>query len=166
VARRHICGIARDRAFAVDDLARSVRGTSIRRANTVGVTPSSERSSFKTAPGGAACGNIEFVPSLVVVAGCLDIDRTRRATRPFKTDSPLHIDANAVLAPTVAAERFKSVAAQSPKITDRSRRNQYRQPASGLLGESSVCLDEIATGEAFGFPVATPDNHPMSAWQH
>ena len=45
-----------------------------------------------------------------------DFDVFRESIRPMKTDSPLIIDANAVLTGTAAFERLKAIAGWNPQI--------------------------------------------------
>jgi hypothetical protein len=46
-----------------------------------------------------------------VVVDDFDIDRARKVSGPLETDSPLAVDANAVLTLTVTPERFQAIAA-------------------------------------------------------
>ncbi|MFT5488636.1 MAG: hypothetical protein ACI9JL_003693 [Paracoccaceae bacterium] len=48
----------------------------------------------------------------------LHIARPCRSVRPFKTDPPLDIDADAELSLSIAVKRFKAIAGQIPKIID------------------------------------------------
>jgi len=53
-----------------------------------------------------------------VIIHDFDIDWPSRTVRPLETDPPLVINANAVLALSVAVERFETVARQAGKITE------------------------------------------------
>ena len=55
---------------------------------------------------------------------------------PPKTDVPLHVDPNAVLASAVAPQRFQPIAAQRSQIAERLRTVQQRQTASRADGQT------------------------------
>jgi hypothetical protein len=67
-----------------------------------------------------------------MVIDYLDIDRAGRAFGPFEADPPLIVDADAVLAPTVAMKRFQSIAAKGGEILQAARRLKAVKPEFGL----------------------------------
>src|SRR5262245_39052423 len=89
----------------------------------------------------------------------LDVDRSRRALRPLKANPPLVIDADAVLALTVAVQSFQTVARYRRQIVQALGRLQTVQPAFGLPREARKLLDPIAPCESLGFLIAITHDH-------
>ena len=65
----------------------------------------------------------------------LNVDRADRASRPLKTDPPLIVDADAVLALPVTAQGLETVARQCGKVLQTLRRfdNCARSSAWAVL---------------------------------
>jgi hypothetical protein len=77
-----------------------------------------------------------------MVINNLDIDRAGRAARPFKTDPPLVVDADAVLTLPIALECFQPVAGQSDEILQARRRLQSisrKTDGHMLVGTAAPC---------------------------
>ena len=64
-----------------------------------------------------------------MVIGNFDVKRV--GVNPTETDSPLIVDANAVLTLSIAAQRFEPVAGYGPQVGQRSRRLQLVELALG-----------------------------------
>lgn len=54
--------------------------------------------------------------ALLVVVNDFDVSRSRRTVRPFKTDSPLVVDAYAELSLAITGQCFETIAGQGRKI--------------------------------------------------
>src|SRR5437667_11741095 len=94
-----------------------------------------------------------------MVISNLDIGRTRRTGGPLKANSPLIIDANAVLAFAVAMERLQSVAVEHSKVFQTDRGIQTIKPDFCLPCETGKLLDVFALGKTLGLPVPVTHNH-------
>src|SRR3546814_7751681 len=70
---------------------------------------------------------------------------------PFFSDSPrnapLLVDANGVLAGTIAFQRFEPVSRQGAQRIERERRVQDRQPSGGLIFKALKGFDELPPRE-------------------
>ena len=96
----------------------------------------------------------------------LDMGRPLCVVGSFKTDAPLPVDPDAELPSPVAAESFETVAAQHPKVIQRSCRIQYGQSFSGLLFESLKLSNELAGGEGCCFFVSIVSNHMQTNYSN
>jgi len=96
------------------------------------------------------------------VVGYLDMAWPRRTVRPLKTDPILHVDADAVLALSIANECFKPIAGQSSKVIERCCSVQNRQPFSGLFCKALERPDKFAKRKAFRITAAITDNYLFS----
>jgi hypothetical protein len=88
-----------------------------------------------------------------MVINNLDIDRAGRATWPLKTDPPLVVDADAVLALAFAPQGFQPIAGQSEEILQARRRLQSLQSYLRLTCETGKFLDVLAITKTLGFAV-------------
>ena len=84
-------------------------------------------------------------PLLVVVH---DLYIVRPVIAPAEADTPSGIDPDAVLAISVSAKRFKTVAPQSGQITQVIGVVEYRQTTRCLVGERQ----EVCDADAFEEP--------------
>ena len=66
------------------------------------------------------------------------------AFAPIKTDTPLVVDTDAVLARAVALKGFQPVPANSGKVLQAGRRIQPIEPGLGLSRETGEFLDVLA----------------------
>jgi hypothetical protein len=57
-----------------------------------------------------------------VIIDDLNIDRARRTIRPFETNAPLIVDANAVLPLSAALQCLKAISGKERKILERAPR--------------------------------------------
>ena len=96
-----------------------------------------------------------------MIVGYLDVDGTGRAFRPFKTNSPLIVDANAVLALAGALECLEPVAADGSEVFEVRRRFQTVKSDFRLSGKAGEFLDVLASREALGLIVSIADDHEM-----
>lgn len=78
---------------------------------------------------------------------------------PDKTDAPLVVDPDAVLALPVAGQPFKAIAGQSRKVSDVPGRIQTLEPVLGLPAEGLKRLDALSHGEAFGTRIPVAQDH-------
>jgi hypothetical protein len=99
-----------------------------------------------------------MILSLVIVND-FNILRAARAFRPFKTDAPLRIDPDAVLAGPVTSQRFQAIARQLPEITHIRGGIQNFQAFIGLLRKSLELADKLTIGEVFGLLVSIALDH-------
>lgn len=68
--------------------------------------------------------------------------------RPLEADSPLLIDPNAVLAPSVAGQRLKPVAGKAGQVPQTECRFQNSQSLFGLMAEALETGNPFALGKA------------------
>ncbi len=90
----------------------------------------------------------------------LDIFRPRRVFRPFKTDPPLTVDADAVLAPAITAQCLQPVAGQGAQGLKVPRQMQQLQPLVRLPCEALKSLDPRARGKIACPLVPEANDHP------
>ena len=86
-------------------------GTSMARANAVGLTPNSSSSPLRTSPGCTARLNMSTAFTLMVVHD-FDFGWAGVATGPVEADAPLPVDADRILPIPIAPECFQAVAGQ------------------------------------------------------
>src|SRR3990167_10690805 len=101
-------------------------GTRICRDSSVGLTPSSSSSSARISPGWI--GVRAMVRFLSVVVHDFDVRWSALPLRPFETDSPLHIDADAVLALAVALHALQRIRWQRLKVCKTGCRVENVEP--------------------------------------
>src|SRR3990172_2811406 len=131
-------------------------GTFSWRASSAALMWSAFSSSARCSPGGISMRAMYF--SLVILHD-FDTDRPGRTVWPLKTDPPLVVDANAVLALPVAAERFEAVARQAGKVHEcRGRLQTVELELRGPLNRGTR-LDSLAGGEGPGSFVPIPQDH-------
>src|SRR5437870_7400956 len=79
----------------------------------------------------------------------LDILRTRRLVRPLETDSPLIINANAVLPFSIASKCFETITRQCRKIPEHACCLQTVQLQTRGTFDTRKCFYALACGEMF-----------------
>src|SRR6266446_4980468 len=95
-----------------------------------------------------------------VIIDNLDVRRARRSIRPLKTDSPLIVDADAVLPLPIALQSFEPIAGQRRQIMKDMRRFEAIElEPSGPL-DAGECFHALASGEVSRSPVAVANDHP------
>ena len=67
-----------------------------------------------------------------MIIGDFDVERAGRIIWPLKTDPPLSVDADAILAQSVAFQRLKTIAAQGHQSLFVGRTFQNFKPSIGL----------------------------------
>jgi hypothetical protein len=87
------------------------------------------------------------------------IGRSVVASRPFKTNAPLVIDADAKLALSVASKDFQAVAPQGSQVLKRLGGIQGLKSFFGLLSEGLKSGNSLATGKALGPPVSVASDY-------
>src|SRR5262245_41413155 len=100
--------------------------------------------------------------SLLMVIDDFYVRWPRRPTRPLKADSPLVIDANAVLALAVTLQGFEPVTGQRTKIFDFDSCFQAVELQPGSALNSRERFDSLTGGKIFGPLVPVADNHSQS----
>jgi hypothetical protein len=70
--------------------------------------------------------------------------------RPTKTDAPLIIDADAVLAGSLAPESFQAIARRHPQIFQASSDLQLPEFSAGYIGDVYKAPDAVASSQCFG----------------
>src|SRR4051794_39190501 len=86
----------------------------------------------------------------------LDVRRVRLAIGPLEADSPLLVDADAVLPPPIALESFKTIARQPhERLLARCSLQDLESPISLAL-ERLELPDSLTGGKALGAPIAIP----------
>ena len=81
---------------------------------------------------------------LLVIVNYLSVGRSRRSVDPFKADSPLIVDADAVLSLAVAFESFEPIAWQCGQVLQRSCGVQPVEFKLRRPFEPGECLDPFA----------------------
>jgi hypothetical protein len=94
-------------------------------------------------------------PSVVVD----DLDMESVAGLETKADTPLVIDADAVLAGPIAREFFQPVARRHAQVIQRFRPIQYRQLAHGAGGNVGEFLNTPSMKQRFGIGMTEARNH-------
>jgi hypothetical protein len=94
-----------------------------------------------------------------MVVNNLDIKWAGRASGPLKTDPPLIVDANAVLALTVTFQRFESVTRQRTNIFKLNSCFQAIKLEPGSAFNSRECFDSFTGREVSGPPIPVADDH-------
>jgi uncharacterized UBP type Zn finger protein len=79
-----------------------------------------------------------------------DVEGRVCIVRPFEADSPLRVDSDAELAPSISPERFKTVAWQQHKTVPTDRVEQNTKSFLRLLLERLELPDTFTIGEASG----------------
>jgi hypothetical protein len=97
-----------------------------------------------------------------VVINNFDIDGAGGTYGPFKANPPLVIDADAVLAPSVALEGFQPIAGQGRKVFQARRYFQPVQTDFRLSPETGKFPNVLPIGETFGFSVSVTHDHQKS----
>ena len=92
-----------------------------------------------------------------------DLDSIGAGCRPYKTDSPLVIDANAVLPNTIMPQRLKPIGWRNPKIIQRLRLIQHEQFSQcNLLNISWQLARHVTLPDFFSFSGFEPDDHALA----
>src|SRR5712692_5908751 len=95
---------------------------------------------------------------LLMIVHDLNVDRPGGGLRPLEADPPLVVDANAVLALSVPAQRFEPVTGQRSKVADgRGGLEAIKFQPRGPF-ESRECLDPFPSGESPGPLVPIADD--------
>lgn len=97
--------------------------------------------------------------SWLVVVHDIDGGWPKCTGRPFKADSPLHVDADAELALSVAVQGFRTAAGQCPQIVEPGRRRQHFEVYVSLSGEALKLANRFALREGLGAFVPIVQNH-------
>jgi hypothetical protein len=87
----------------------------------------------------------------------LDIFRTHRS--PSKADPPLIIDADAVLANSVALERFQTVSRWNPQIFEAACDLELSQFAAGYRSDVDEPADALTAGKCFSSCASERNDH-------
>ena len=87
---------------------------------------------------------------------------TVRINRPFKTNAPLIIDPNAVLALSVAFEGFEPIPRQLAEITQGLRGIQKPEPFFGLTAERLEHWYFLSGGKTLRLFVTITSNHAIT----
>ena len=97
-----------------------------------------------------------------MIVNNLHVHRPQGPIRPLKTNPPLVIDADAVLALTVSEQNFKPVAGQNGKVSEhRGGLKTIQLEASGAF-DSGEGLDPFSGSEVPGPLVAIAGDHSSS----
>ena len=89
----------------------------------------------------------------------LDIRWTGSAFRPFKANSPLIVDPDAILALSISLQRLKTVARQNSQISELNGGLQTIQVQPRSPYDTRECLDMLAGREIRGALVPIADDH-------
>jgi hypothetical protein len=89
----------------------------------------------------------------------LDILRSSGPTRPAEANSPLIVDANAVLAGSIAPQRFQAIASQRSQVIEAGRGVQDLEPFRGLARKTPKREHPIASCERSGTLVSVAKYH-------
>jgi hypothetical protein len=100
-----------------------------------------------------------IVRFLSVVIHDLDVRRAALSIRPFKANSPLHVDANAVLALSVALQAFERIRGQCPKISEARGRFENVEALFRLALDALEVPDAPTFREVPGPFVAVASDH-------
>jgi len=87
-----------------------------------------------------------LIPSVVVH----DFDVLRTSRRPAKADTPLIVDANTVLAGSIALQCFKPVSRWNPQIIQAPGNLKLPELALSHRSEIHETANTIAPGQCFG----------------
>jgi len=82
-----------------------------------------------------------------VILDALDVDGVVRPVGPLEADSPLIVDANAVLTASIAPQRLEPVAGQRSQVIERDGGFELVQFHGGPFGNAFKRLDPFAGGE-------------------
>ena len=88
-----------------------------------------------------------------------DILRTRRLVRPLETDSPLIINANAVLPFSIASKCFETITRQCRKIPEHACCLQTVQLQTRGTFDTRKCFYALGCGEMFSPLVVITNDH-------
>lgn len=92
-----------------------------------------------------------------------DLDVIRVSSPPSKTDSPLSVDANAVLSSTITFQLFESVRRRNAKVVECRRRVQHSELSEGnALHLRTQSLDRLSMEEALCVSVPEALDHPKA----
>lgn len=97
-----------------------------------------------------------------MVVDDLNVGWTARATRPFETNAPLLVDADAELSGAAALQGFQPVAAQRTQLVQTDCRIEYFEPPIGLAREALKLSDETAFDKGRGPLVPIAQDHCRS----
>src|SRR5258708_17263362 len=114
------------------------------RARSRALSSSASRSSARCSPGWIA--GIAITVLLVIIDN-LYVGRPRRSGWPLKPQTPLIVNANAVLSLAVTKHRFKTVAGQCSKVSKRCGRLQTVQLQPRGAFKPGESLDELPSGK-------------------
>src|SRR5271157_1101561 len=89
----------------------------------------------------------------------LDVAWSRLAVLPIETNPPLRVDADAVLARSVAAQRLEPVAGQGPQILKTGRGIEDFEPFIGLSRKALKSQHSFAICESSRALIAVADDH-------
>ncbi|CBE68751.1 protein of unknown function [Candidatus Methylomirabilis oxygeniifera] len=104
-------------------------------------------------------GDARHVQSLLVVVHNFYVHGTRRAFWPFEAYSPLVVDADAILASTVAHQRLKMVTGQSGKVLKRQGHIETVELQARRALEAGEGFDSFAGREVSAALVPIADDH-------
>ena len=92
-----------------------------------------------------------------------DLDVMRVAGPPSKTDSPLSVDANAVLSSTITFQLLESVRRRNAEVVECRRRIQHSELSEGnALHVRAQSLDRLSMKEALSVSIPEALNHPKA----
>ena len=92
-----------------------------------------------------------------------NLNSLRMAISPEKADTPLIIDANAILPLAITLQRLKPIRGRQPKIFQSdSRINRVELHKCPLLNLSRKSFHELALKDSFGVGIAKGFNHTKS----
>jgi len=97
-----------------------------------------------------------------VIIDNLDVRWARRFARPFKTDPPLVVHANAVLSLSIALQCFETVARQGGQVLKDVGRFKAIQLEPGRSLNAGESFHAFAGGEVSRSLVAVADNQSLS----
>jgi len=100
-----------------------------------------------------------MVKFLSVVVHDFDVRGSALPLRPFETDSPLHIDADAVLALAVALHALQRIRWQRLKVCKTGSRVENVEPLFRLAAKALELLDALAFGKFLRALVAITLDH-------
>jgi hypothetical protein len=102
-----------------------------------------------------------LAPSVVI--DNLDIRRPSRILRPFKTNPPLVVDADAVLSGPVAPQGFQPITRQAAQVAQTGRRAQDFEPFVRLSIEAGKGRHALSCGK-LGRSFVFKSRNNMPAW--
>src|SRR5262245_10896609 len=89
---------------------------------------------------------LDIVQRSSMIVDNLDIGRSGRAARPFEADTPLHVDADAVLASAIGLQCFQPIAPECLQLIEAHRCVEDFQSAVSLPRKALELANETAVG--------------------